>query len=277
MLHHRLGLRRLRRPSVVRSNRRPAALLSHLGDVPYKDVQRNLRVSFGRRRLRGPRALCRAPRRRQRHAVLDLIGLSSDRFKSRVAVRRVDEGHAARCARPAPSALSGCYLSKRRRDPERRIHRRNKRAVRVSVRAGCECELMPPAASPPKRTDENSQACHRAWPVLALRAVRIRSRLWHSPLPERAACRSAAASASRTSPARRPQRIEREQLDAVLAEKQKPIPKTLMKSAKKLVEMGGLEPPTPYMRSTNTGYRPGDRKAWNDAEFPSFRAFARFS
>ena len=30
---------------------------------------------------------------------------------------------------------------------------------------------------------------------------------------------------------------------------QTPIPKSLMKSARFLVEMGGLEPPTPYMRS----------------------------
>ncbi len=35
----------------------------------------------------------------------------------------------------------------------------------------------------------------------------------------------------------------------VLPQKQTPIPKTLMKSAKELVEMRGLEPLTPYMRS----------------------------
>ena len=45
----------------------------------------------------------------------------------------------------------------------------------------------------------------------------------------------------------------------VLPEKQTPIPKTLMKSAKALVEMRGLEPLTPYMRSKNAA-KPRSRK-----------------
>ena len=36
---------------------------------------------------------------------------------------------------------------------------------------------------------------------------------------------------------------------ALLPDAQTPLPKKLMKSARLLVEMGGLEPPTPYMRS----------------------------
>ena len=36
---------------------------------------------------------------------------------------------------------------------------------------------------------------------------------------------------------------------AALSETQPPIPKSLLKFARFLVEMGGLEPPTPYMRS----------------------------
>jgi hypothetical protein len=42
---------------------------------------------------------------------------------------------------------------------------------------------------------------------------------------------------------------------------QTPIPKSLMKSARFLVEMGGLEPPTPYMRSDSGAKDASTKKA----------------
>jgi hypothetical protein len=48
---------------------------------------------------------------------------------------------------------------------------------------------------------------------------------------------------------------------ASLPDAQTPLPKKLMKSARLLVEMGGLEPPTPYMRNDSGSDEPSSKKA----------------